>query len=1325
MTPTISSSQTPVPSISLLITPRDADRFLDASEALNAKYKSLLVRDRSEAAINGDNDRNSDNVITKPLHEMLLDAANLCDHPMIVEFLGRMKVLLCNQTNNASTSTTEKELEAAILLFHDCDKTAKLRHLFSILSFGTSNDAFGSPLEEEKKDDGQKIQHSVSVSTVLNQNSAVALFRIVLMAISCCIRSPDDASEVKKTPTRDAAVERCPFSTEVGDVDVDDPPVKMPKIEQIDVINVREHQDITEPAFADTCQSPSWDSSTATLRDEDDKMSPVVEGLKGNNLRHEIEEIAKFACAELMSFVLANRQQKASENEPSSTLNDEQQMSSYVDFATFGEWYNTSGSEIVPWLELLQHSKWKPQRHKKEHSTNASTKKVAGRSILSDLKQNHSNNGKSSLSPKTYDLDSPSRLKLSGRTNARTLVSFNFNGSASSMLITISEDNLHALQALINRTGLVTTATADVLKAMNQVGTRLERESNDEVVLEKENFKKFIRRIISKHVYSQLSSAERDFFDESFADFFSCFEGSKTWLPMGQVDLKEFAVGFCFFCAGSKSAKLLAGFELLDVQQRGLLTEDQLIRYLTSYLTMLVAVSLLTPISKRKHRRALTPMHRKEIRSAVESGANWTLAHFLQASGKCADGYSFECFANWYSSGGYNVAPWLELLDLKKLMALISEPACHLQLPPLHNAGTEHRPVAPNRRDRVSSMRRHHSNRRGPQPEVLFTFPLGNRRSLVVLKEDATYVRSVVEQLGLLAMKPDALWSALLKSVQKRRKPAPRDVAVYVDMSTFVDCMKEICPKPSRKRTSTGTALGRFSSFDEILANFYQCFDIDQCDSVALDELMGGLTLLCGGKKSTKLSFAFSIFDTRPGINSSGKRERVVHSLSGEDLFLFLRSILIVTFSTCRQSLDMTDEIVGRSIADTANMICNDVMRHQWETKQSDRLDFDEFGQWYNDGGFERAPWLELLDLNKWVLLEEAKVIDKEIPVHSLRPKHNESHFSPPGPLPGPTNSPPPHEEVLDNTFLDEIDSMDEMDMMIMETTSADPDELKISKSFSYSSPSQLATPSSTVHPLDNPLKFHLVTTDEHGGYMLSVSPVRISHFRRILEASGLHALEAEVACNLILNKCTKSKLSRKAFDSAMKGLLSASLDGNILDEQTEQSLEGVFNSIFEAFDHEMVGSVNAIEVACGFTVLCRGKKSDKLEFAFEVLDKKKRGRLSRTDMSNYLQSFLTVLLTVAFSPSLENDSSLDILSTMTGAVCERSTTMLVRSVRAGASWAASLAFRDFESGRNEERKTMSFDDFASWYTRVGYSSIPWLELLDLQKWAMVSDVKK
>lgn len=119
----------------------------------------------------------------------------------------------------------------------------------------------------------------------------------------------------------------------------------------------------------------------------------------------------------------------------------------------------------------------------------------------------------------------------------------------------------------------------------------------------------------------------------------------------------------------------------------------------------------------------------------------------------------------------------------------------------------------------------------------------------------------------------------------------------------------------------------------------------------------------------------------------------------------------------------MTDEVVSQCIADTANMICNDVMRHQWETKQTDRCNFDEFGQWYNDGGFERAPWLELLDLSKWVLLEK---YHNPLGDFKQSPSDAESKIHPqvlslqPPMMPEPDIPPPPPEDELDASFFDD-----------------------------------------------------------------------------------------------------------------------------------------------------------------------------------------------------------------------------------------------------------------------------------------------------------------
>jgi Ca2+-binding EF-hand superfamily protein len=237
---------------------------------------------------------------------------------------------------------------------------------------------------------------------------------------------------------------------------------------------------------------------------------------------------------------------------------------------------------------------------------------------------------------------------------------------------------------------------------------------------------------------------------------------------------------------------------------------------------------------------------------------------------------------------------------------------------------------------------------------------------------------------------------------------------------------------------------------------------------------------------------------------------------------------------------------------------------------------------------------------------------------------------------------------------------------------------------------------------------------------MLSLSQSRIRHFRRLLEISGLCHLEAETACNEILGK-SRSKLSKADFLTAMQTLMNRNKPK--LDVAAERALTDMLSGIYAAFDRDGKGQASAIEVACGFTVLCRGKKSDKLEFAFEVLDKNKKGRLSRTDMTSYLQSFLTVLLSVAFSPALESDASDDSVGTLKGAPLERSNTTLHKAVKGGAEWASSLAFKDFDKSK-KKGSAMSFDDFAEWYTSVGFGSIPWLELLDLQKWALTAETK-
>jgi Ca2+-binding EF-hand superfamily protein len=839
---------------------------------------------------------------------------------------------------------------------------------------------------------------SVDKNKMLTRTGLLSLFRTILTSITLSLQTPDHLNEnsekgviVEGQPSKSNSPER---------------PHKRSKLHHGD--GTVTTQDETEDESRMPCQSPSWDSSLATLRDEDDH----------TGMKKEILDIATYAADDVLKYVARNNKTTSSETNVSKST-------TFVDLALFSSWYNSDGGAIVPWIELLQLSKWKAPL---KGTTRAP------------------NEADSAVTYTTSSTTSPGSL-MTEDDKSRTLVSFDFTtaGGSTPMLVKISEDNIIALQELVCRTQLIQRSASDVCKLLLQGGTVRSNQSGKELVtLRKNDYQRVLRSIIPDYTYLQLKPDEQTSFNTSFNDFFAWFENGKHGSLEGEVSLKEFAVGFTFLCAGKKSTKLSTGFDLLDDTNRGYLTEDQLLRYLQSYLTMLVGMSLLRPVDKLHSRRPVAIEKRKTMQAAIENGAKWTLGHFLRSSGQTKNEYTFENFASWYSKGGYNTAPWLELLDLSKVMALVgdvSDPTA--ALPPLETSRelqtTERRPRV---RDRVSSLRRHHLARSGLPPEILFTFPLGNRRSLVVLKDDATYVRAVVEKLGLLTMKPDDLWSALSAAVAKRRPPSsPSEIAIYVNMDTFVHSMQDIINPSTRKRPNPNSASYRISStVDELLANFYLCFDIDQCDSVALDELMGGLTLLCGGKKSHKLAFAFSIFDTRPEVSKRGKQQDVVHSLSGEDLFLFLRSILIVTFSTCRQSLDLTDEMVSRCIADTANMICNDVMRHQWETKRLDRLNFDEFGQWYNDGGFERAPWLELLDLRKWVLIDEIQAPNNQIHRLDRAPSTSSKNYDRKPPpiasvpshdisiLPDdPTIPPPPPEDALDTNFF-ESDALMPMD---------------------------------------------------------------------------------------------------------------------------------------------------------------------------------------------------------------------------------------------------------------------------------------------------------
>jgi hypothetical protein len=291
---------------------------------------------------------------------------------------------------------------------------------------------------------------------------------------------------------------------------------------------------------------------------------------------------------------------------------------------------------------------------------------------------------------------------------------------------------------------------------------------------------------------------------------------------------------------------------------------------------------------------------------------------------------------------------------------------------------------------------------------------------------------------------------------------------------------------------------------------------------------------------------------------------------------------------------------------------------------------------------------------------------------------------------------------------------MDEMDIMLM------PSHDKEGDLYAYSPAKETRSHDQADQQT---LKFHLASEEEGGGYMLSISQKRIRHLRQILMETGLYRIDPETACTKILNRASggnksKSKaprtISQKDFLASVHEILAIDDAKNGGDDP----LSEIMACIFAAFDVKQNGKPNALEVACGFTVLCHGKKSDKLEHAFEVLDRSKHGQLSKEGMHNYMRSFLTVLVSIACAPCLDTDHGEDKFTTINGEPCDRNALSIIQAVETGSQWAVSQAFKTGLQGTCGH-DSISFDDFGQWYTQSGYTLIPWIELLDLGKWCV------
>jgi hypothetical protein len=175
-----------------------------------------------------------------------------------------------------------------------------------------------------------------------------------------------------------------------------------------------------------------------------------------------------------------------------------------------------------------------------------------------------------------------------------------------------------------------------------------------------------------------------------------------------------------------------------------------------------------------------------------------------------------------------------------------------------------------------------------------------------------------------------------------------------ISKAQYDAAMRRLLPEVSKWPNAQKEHLSYF------LSNLFYSFDSEGRDTVPTDELLVALSLLCGGSKTSKLAFAFALFD------AAGDEE-----IEQAELARLLSSILIGLFAMCTEGCaDMTEEEVESSVHQCSVRMALDIFS-DLEKDDNDSLSFHEFGWWYNQFGFEKIQWLEVNLRWKYVCLRK------------------------------------------------------------------------------------------------------------------------------------------------------------------------------------------------------------------------------------------------------------------------------------------------------------------------------------------------------------------
>eukprot|EP00638_Chattonella_subsalsa_P000340 CAMPEP_0117760054 /NCGR_PEP_ID=MMETSP0947-20121206/16370_1 /TAXON_ID=44440 /ORGANISM="Chattonella subsalsa, Strain CCMP2191" /LENGTH=938 /DNA_ID=CAMNT_0005580609 /DNA_START=304 /DNA_END=3120 /DNA_ORIENTATION=- len=604
-----------------------------------------------------------------------------------------------------------------------------------------------------------------------------------------------------------------------------------------------------------------------------------------------------------------------------------------LSFEDFGGWYNSGGFEIVPWLELLDLGKW-------SYPVTDTIKKYFvedGVELMAEEEDDEEEDDEDDDGDDEEEEDEEeeeeeevgesddtdvAKLEASPAPDAEEEVAFEFvldPDAVKPLILTILPIDVAILQRMAYGTSLAFLSVEDV-------GSALLSAASADGILSKRSFDRVMRKLVPA---ASLDKRERDRYSTLLATVFLVFDRDSQM----EVDVLEFISGFMLFCSGSKSIKLAYAFELLDEQSQGWLSRRGVWRYFRSILSMLAALC-----------SSLLDIPTEQLQTMIDDGAVWTTAKVFSSQVlENSSRLTFDELAAWYTGGGYQVCPWLELLDLRKWQLIPNKESMELDMQMPDDDEDEGEEEEEEEKEEEEEDEDEEEQQEGEQEMgngIVFTFPLSKEgTNLCINAEDIDFIEQVSMSSGFAVRTAEQLMNYFITL----------DIGEKVTKAEYDSAIRLMVPE--RFLTEDDKSLLSFA-----LSNIFFSYDPHQSNEVSLRDLMCGLSLLCAGTKSAKLAFTFQLY--AQGSDDVGEPVMTAPTLMGY-LTAFLTGICACT----AQMLEMQSVDIATIVFNATSSAVEKI----FEESDSGSICFEDFGNWYNSGGFQYIPWLELLDLTKWV----------------------------------------------------------------------------------------------------------------------------------------------------------------------------------------------------------------------------------------------------------------------------------------------------------------------------------------------------------------------